>query len=87
MNIFFQILILIGVLATMIMVLLSIRQLAHFESFDDADETSNLKEEVEKDGRILSDNNIFHNLVETKNKPEKVKNYIERDKDPFSRKE
>ena len=87
MNIFFQILILIGVLATMIMVLLSIRQLAHFESFDNAKETSDLKEELEDDDMVLSDNNIFHNLVETKKQPEKVKDYIERDKDPFSRKE
>ena len=48
----------------MVMVLLAIRQLTHYEGFEDADETSHLKDEVEDDGNILSHNNIFSSLVE-----------------------
>lgn len=65
MNVFIQIIILLAVLATMVMVLLAIRKLAHFENFDDAEETSRLKKEVEDKDSVLSQNNIFHNLVES----------------------
>lgn len=64
MNIFTQIVILMVVLACMVMVLLAIRQLTKFERFDDSKETSHLKEEIEDDGHILSNNNIFSTLVE-----------------------
>lgn len=72
MAVFTQIIILIVILACMVMVLLAIRQLTHFEGFDDADETVHLKEEVEEDSHILSHNNIFSSLVEAD--PDKNKN-------------
>lgn len=83
MNLFTQILILLVVLACMIMVLLAIRQLTHFEGFDDYEETNSLKNEVEEDNNILSNNNIFSSLVDTDQK----KNYKSKDKDPISRSE
>ena len=64
MSVFTQIVILIIVLSCMVMVLLGIRQLTKFEGFDDSEETSHLKEEVEDDGHIISHNNIFSTLVE-----------------------
>ena len=86
MAIFTQIIILIIVLAAMVMVLLGIRQLTHFESFDDSEETDNLKKDLEDDGNILTQNNIFHNLVDVeKNKKEKI--YKKTSKEPASRKE
>ena len=89
MGVFTQIIILIAVLASMIMVLLAIRQLAHYDRFDDAEETKNLKEEVEQDSNILSHNNIFHNLVETEEaeKEKKRKTHNKISKEPFSREE
>ena len=50
MSIFTQIVILLMVLACMVMVLLAIRQLTHFEGFEDLEETNHLKDEVEEDG-------------------------------------
>lgn len=70
MSIFTQIVILLLVLTAMVMVLLAIRQLTKFETFDDSEETLNLKEELKKDERILSSNSIFSTLVDTKNKEE-----------------
>ena len=72
MSIFFVIILLI-VLACMVMVLLAIRQLTHYESFDDAEETNHLKEEVEEDRKVISEKGIFRTLidvepVETKDK-------------------
>lgn len=65
MSVFVQIIILLAVLATMVMVLLAIRQLTNFEGFDDAKETDSLKHEVEDKNSVLSRNNIFHTLVES----------------------
>ena len=65
MGLFTQIVILLIILACMMMVLLAIRQLSHFEGFDDSEETSHLKKEIDEDGHILSHNNIFSTLVET----------------------
>ncbi|MCH5232211.1 MAG: hypothetical protein J1E78_01135 [Muribaculaceae bacterium] len=65
MSVFVQIIILLAVLATMVMVLLAIRQLTNFEGFDDARETDSLKHEVEDKNSVLSRNNIFHTLVES----------------------
>ena len=73
MSIFTQIVILLLVLTAMVMVLLAIRQLTKFETFDDSEETLNLKEELKKDERILSSNSIFSTLVDTKNKEEEEK--------------
>ena len=89
MAIFTQIIILIVILAVMFMVLLAIRHLTHFEGFEDSEETTRLKEEIKKDSRILSNNNIFHNLVDTEIKKEKQteKVYNSNSNDPFSRKE
>lgn len=64
MGLFTQIVILLLVLTAMVMVLLAIRQLSKFEGFDDAEETYHLKEEVEQDGHILSNNSIFSTIVE-----------------------
>ena len=75
MSLFIQIVILLGVLAAMVMVLLGIRQLTHYEGFDDAKETDLLKNEVEEKDKILSENNIFHNLVETEEKKKKNRAY------------
>lgn len=64
MALFTQIIILLVVLACMVMLLLGIRQLTHYERFEDSGETDHLKEEVEDDGHVLSHNNIFSTLVE-----------------------
>lgn len=63
MSIFFVIILLI-VLACMVMVLLAIRQLTHYESFDDAEETDHLKEEVEEDRKVISEKGIFRTLID-----------------------
>ena len=87
-SIFTQIVILMVVLACMVMVLLAIRQLTHFEGFEDSEETMHLKEEVEDKDQVLSNNSIFSNLVEMN--PEKVEekeNYKSNSKDPLSRRE
>lgn len=63
MSIFFVIILLI-VLACMVMVLLAIRQLTHYESFDDAEETNHLKEEVEEDRKVISEKGIFRTLID-----------------------
>ena len=88
MSLFTQIVILLVVLACMVMVLLAIRQLSHFEGFDDFEETVHLKEEVKKDGHILSNNNIFSTLVEANpDKENNEKNYKSNSKEPLSRRE
>lgn len=80
------------VLACMVVVLLSIRQLFHFERFDDSEETNHLKDEVKDDINIISHNNIFKNLVDVEPEPIKTdrhknNNYKSNSKDPFSPKE
>lgn len=82
-----QIVILVIVLSSMVMVLLAIRQLTHFESFDDENETRHLKKDVEENGNILSDNSIFSNLVETRKIEEENTSYKSKATDPVSRKE
>ena len=72
MSLFIQIVILLVVLACMVLLLLAIRQLTNFQGFDDTKETLDLKQEVDQDGHILSDNNIFSTLVESKPE-EKIK--------------
>ena len=84
MGIFIQTIILIIVLTAMVMVLLAIRQLTHYEGFENQDETRHLREEVNDKGKIMSENNIFHNLVEIEIEE---KNQNSNSKDPFSRKE
>lgn len=87
-SLFTQIVILIVVLACMIMLLMAIRQLTHYEGFEDSEETSHLKEEVEEDTPIISSNNIFSNLVETDMKKNtKENNYKSNSNDPLSRRE
>lgn len=88
MGLFTQIVILLVVLACMVMVLLAIRQLSHFDGFDDAEETVHLKDELKDDAHILSHNNIFSTLVEANDDEDiKKKNYNSNSKDPFSSRE
>ena len=89
MSIFTQIVILTVVLASMVMVLLAIRQLTNFEGFEDKEETAHLKNEIENEDKVISDNNIFHNLIGEKKKTkfEKKEYYKDNSKDPLSRKE
>lgn len=91
MSIFTQIIILLVVLATMVMVLLGIRQLTKFEGFENADETSHLKKELDEDESVLSENSIFHNLVDIDKKDKNMKREKVYQKsnsnDPLSRKE
>lgn len=79
MSLFAQIVILLLVLTAMVMILLGIRQLTRFDSFDDAEETRHLKEEVEDDGHVLSHNNIFSTLVEAE--PDDLANKIDKHKE------
>ena len=83
MSVFTQIVILILVLTAMVMVLLAIRQLTKSEGFDDANETVNLKQDIEEDGHILSHNSIFSTLVEAE--PEEPEKGNSNSKEPFSR--
>lgn len=64
MSIFIEIIILLIVLACMVMLLLGIRHLTHYEDFDDTEDTVNLRDEIESDNHIMSHNNIFSTLVE-----------------------
>lgn len=84
MGIFTQAVILLMVLTAMVMVLLAIRQLTRFEGFDNVEETRNLREEVKDEGEIISQNNIFHNLVEVEVKEEPHKS---NSKEPLDRNE
>ena len=87
MSVFTQIIILIVVLSSMVMVLLAIRQLTHFEGFDDAEETRHLKEDLQEKSNILSQNSIFSNLVEADEEKVKESQYSSKSKDPVSRRE
>ena len=87
MSVFTQIIILIVVLSSMVMVLLAIRQLTHFEGFDDAEETRHLKEDLQEKSNILSQNSIFSNLVEADEEKVKETQYSSKSKDPVSRRE
>lgn len=88
MGIFIQIVILIIVLACMVMVLLGIRQLTHFEGFEDSEETRHLKKEVEERDEVMSGNSIFSNLVEMEPEREVTKkDYKSNSKEPLSRRE
>lgn len=85
---FTQIIILLIVLACMVMVLLGIRQLTHFEGFEDAEETSHLKDDVKDDGHIISHSNIFSTLVDAEPEDEHMRrHYKSSSKEPESRKE
>ena len=85
MGLFTQVIILLIILACMVMVLLAIRQLSHFEGFDDRDETLHLKDEVKEDGHVLSKNNIFSTLVDAvPEKETKEKRYNSNSNEPLS---
>lgn len=58
--------ILICVLAVMVLVLLSIKEVCNFESYDNAEETKKLKEEVDNEEEIISKNSVFSTLVDYK---------------------
>lgn len=86
MSVFIQIVVLLVVLACMVMVLLAIRQLTHYQGFEDKQETNHLKEEVEEDKQVLSNNNIFSTLVEVDPK-DYSESYKSKSKEPVSRRE
>lgn len=75
MSIFLNILILLVILASMVMVLLGIGHLARTGDYEDNIETKNLRTEIENSEEVVSENNMFHKLVEeTKHKlPENTK--------------
>lgn len=88
MSLFTQIVILLIILSSMVMVLLAIRQLAHFDSFDDSEETHNLREELQDDNHIITGNSIFGTLIDADPEEKISKNhYKENSKEPISRKE
>lgn len=64
MGVFLQAIILLIVMSCMVMVLLAIRQLAHFDSYDNTEETGQLRKEIKEDEHILSKNNVFSSIVE-----------------------
>lgn len=86
MNIVVQIIILLIVLACMVMVLLAIRKLFNYEEFDDEEETTFLRDEVEDDIHVVSHNSIFHTIVDTEDSG-KHRAYKENSKEPLSPKE
>lgn len=72
----------------MVMVLLAIRQLSHFEGFDNMQETRNLNQEIREDGHVLSNNNIFSTLVDAGDEENgKKKDYNSNSREPFSPRE
>lgn len=87
MELFIQIVIFLIVLTCMVMILLAIRQLTHFEGFDDAEETSHLREDLEEKGNILSKNSIFSTLVEAEPENTLENNHKSNSKEPDSLKE
>lgn len=70
------------------MVLLAIRQLSHFEGFENEQDTAFLKEEIDDREEIISNHNMFHQLLEKGKKEMKEgKIYNKTSNDPFKRKE
>ena len=65
--------ILIVVLAAMIMVLISIKELSNVEEYDNEKETKTLIKEVEDDDEVITHNSIFRTLVDVDNKTLKEK--------------
>ena len=66
MAVFFQVMILIVVLAAMVMILLGIRQLTDSEGFEDNLDTEELKRNLVNGRDVISERNIFGNLVDKK---------------------
>lgn len=66
---FFQVILVLVILAAMILILLGIGRLGHENDFEDATETELLKEEVEDENNVISSNSIFKNLVEKEANP------------------
>lgn len=64
--------ILIVVLAAMIMVLISIKELSNVEEYDNEKETKTLIKEVEDDDEVITHNSIFRTLVDVDNKKQKL---------------
>lgn len=63
---FFHILIVVVLLGAMVMVLLGISQLTKLGGYENNSETARLKEELDKSEEVMSDNNMFHKLMEKK---------------------
>lgn len=82
-----QIFIVLVLLAAMILVLLGIGQLTKQHSFDDSEETSNLKNELSESDEVVSHNSVFHKLIEEKiESTKKSSDYKNSSKEPSSRK-
>lgn len=60
---FFQIIIVLVLLAAMVMILLGIGQLGNQDAFENNDKTSHLREDVEETSDVISDSNIFNSLL------------------------
>lgn len=63
---FFHILIVVVLLGAMVLVLLGISQLTKLGGYENNSETARLKEELDKSEEVMSDNNMFHKLMEKK---------------------
>ena len=63
---FFHILIVVVLLGAMVLVLLGISQLTKLGGYENNNETARLKEELDKSEEVMSDNNMFHKLMEKK---------------------
>lgn len=63
MSLILQIILVMIILATMVMILLSIGRLAKGAQFDDPDKTLSLKKEIEENNNILTKNSAFDYLM------------------------
>lgn len=63
MTLVLQTILVLVILAAMVMILLSIGRLARGEGFEDPDKTFQLKKDVEKDGKVVTDNSVFDYLL------------------------
>ncbi len=61
-----QILAVAGILVGMIMILLGIHRLFNGNEFDNPKMTNKLRQDVEKDGEVISDHSIFHQFLARK---------------------
>ena len=70
-QLFIQTVILLIVLAAVVFIILSIRELTNNEQFDNIDDTKYLKNDVDNNSRTLTHSNIFHSVIDIKDDSEK----------------
>ena len=58
-----QIILVMIIMASMVMILLSIGRLAKGSQFDDPETTSNLKQEIKEKNNVITSNNAFNYLM------------------------